>query len=180
MAREFIIEKLQTAGCHQVSRFRMSDHEDKPLQSFIRQVAGKSSKASIAKTYVAHLPDCPKVIGYITLMCAEVSLEGTYQIADKPGADRWPYQPAVRIAKLAVTDEYRGLGIGVALIELIIGLILEAIEPHVGCRFIILDAKTKSVGFYQRRGFRLLDTQANLERATRLMFLDLKAIAESA
>lgn len=179
MPTEFIIEKLQTADLHQVSRFRMSDPEDEPLQTFIRRVAGKSSKASLTKTYVARLPDCAKIIGYITLMCAEVALERTYQLADKSGAERWSHHPAVRIAKLATVDEYRGEGIGGALIDLVIGVIIQAVEPHVGCRFIILDAKRKSVNFYERRGFRLLNTQANLDKPTPLMFLDLKAVAES-
>jgi len=156
----------------------MESDEDKPLEIFIRRHALKSARANLTQTYVAKMEGDQRVIGYISLMCAEVGLEKTYEIPDKEGADRYEYHPAVRIARLAVANGHRGNGIGPALVEMAIGIILTKIMPFAGCRFIILDAKSKSIDFYKDRGFRLLDTDENRKASMPLMFMDLKPLAE--
>jgi len=150
--------------------------DDAALQIFIRRHARKSAAASLTKTYVAKAADSPLVLAYVTIMCAEVALEQSYTIADKAGADGWDYHPAVRIARLAVADGNRTGGLGRMLVELALAIVLEAVEPNVGCRFVIVDAKPKSIGFYEKLGFRLLDTPANRTAATPLMFLDLRTL----
>ena len=178
MADEIIIKKLEAANLDQVSRFRMESDEDKPLQVFIRRDARKSASANLTQTYVAKVEGDRKVIGYISIMCAEVALEKTYELADKVGADRYDFQPAVRIARLAMMDEYRGKQIGRQLVETAIGVVLVSIVPVAGCRFMILDAKPKSIAFYRRMGFRLLDTPENLKKPTPLMFMDLRNLID--
>ncbi|MBL8652057.1 MAG: GNAT family N-acetyltransferase [Sphingopyxis sp.] len=179
MASEnIIIKKLETADLDQVSRFRMANEEDKPLQIFIRKDARKSAVANLTQTYVAKIEGDRHVIGYVSIMCAEVALEKTYPIADKVGADRYDYQPAVRISRLAMSQGYAGKKIGRQLVETAIGIVLLSIVPHAGCRFMILDAKPKSIPFYKKIGFRLLDTEGNLEKPTPLMFLDLRNLID--
>jgi GNAT superfamily N-acetyltransferase len=117
-------------------------------------------------------------LGYVSIMCAEVALEKTYPIADKVGADRYDYQPAVRISRLAMSEGYAGRSIGRQLVETAIGIVLISIIPNAGCRFMILDAKPKSVPFYKKMGFRLLDTKENLEKTTPLMFMDLRNLID--
>jgi len=175
---EIIIKKLETASLDQVSRFRMDREEDKPLEIFIRRDALKSAKANLTQTYVAKIEGDKKVIGYVSIMCAEVALEKTYDIADKVGADRYDFQPAVRISRLARCHTQRGAKIGRQLMETAIGIVLVSIVPHAGCRFVILDAKQKSVPFYKSLGFRLLDTPDNLSKATPLMFMDLRSLID--
>lgn len=169
-----IISKLGAAGQDQVSRFRMSEEDDRALQIFIRSHARKSAAANLTQTYVAKLEGDPRIIGYVSLMCAEVALEKTYALDDKTGADRFEYHPAVRIARLAVADGHRGQGVGTRLLEAAMGVVLVGIVPSAGCRFLILDAKRKSIPFYQQHGFRLLDTPENHAKANPLMFLDLR------
>lgn len=178
MVDGLVIKPLEAANLDQVSRFRMEHEEDKPLEVFIRRHARKSSKANLTQTYVAKMEGDARVIGYISLMCAEVGLEKTYEIADKDGADRYEYHPAVRIARLAVANGFRGNGIGPALVETAIGVVLTKIMPFAGCRFIVLDAKSKSIKFYKDRGFRLLDTAENRLAPMPLMFMDLKPLTE--
>lgn len=178
MAGEIIIKKLEAASLDQVSRFRMSDADDKPLEIFIRRDAHKSAKANLTQTYVAKLENDPKVIGYVSIMCAEVALEKTYDIADKVGADRYDYQPSVRISRLAVIPDQQGVQLGRKLVETAIGVVLVSIVPYAGCRFLILDAKAKSIPFYKKMGFRLLDTPENAAKQTPLMFLDLRNLID--
>jgi GNAT superfamily N-acetyltransferase len=113
-------------------------------------------------------------------MCAEVALQSTYQIADKAGAERWEYQPAIRIARLACCDGHRDKKIGRQLVETAIGIVLLSIVPNAGCRFLILDAKPTSIGFYRHMGFRLLDTPQNKASATPVMFMDLRDLIDAA
>jgi predicted N-acetyltransferase YhbS len=170
------IKKLEGPGVDQVSRFKMADEEDAALVRFIRRDAGKSAKANLTQTYVAKIDDDPKVIGYISIMCAEVALAKTYQISDKIGADNYEFQPAVRIARLAIADSHQKNGLGAQLVELAIGITLDAIQPYAGCRFIILDAKRKSIRFYEKLGFRLLETDENKAKPAPLMFIDLQGL----
>ena len=107
-------------------------------------------------------------------MSAEISLLGSYNIPNKPRADRYPSQPAVRIARLAVADDCQGCGIGSDLVALAVSISLDQLVPFVGCRFIVVNAKQKSIDFYTRRGFTLLDTDANKSTPAPIMWLDLK------
>lgn len=173
-----IIKKLETADQDQVSRFRMKNEEDKPLEIFIRRDARKSAAANLTQTYVAKVEGKRNVIGYISIMCAEVALEKTYEIADKVGADRYDYQPAIRISRLAMAFGFAGRQIGRQLVETTIGIVLVSIIPNAGCRFMILDAKPKSIPFYRRMGFRMLNTEANLSKSTPLMFMDLRNLID--
>lgn len=174
------IKKLEAANLDQVSRFRMEDEEDAALQIFIRRDARKSAQANLTQTYVAKEEGERKIRGYISLMCAEVALEKAYDIADKVGADRYEYHPAVRIARLAVETAHTGQKLGRQLVETAIGVVLLSVIPAVGCRFMILDAKPKSISFYRHMGFRMLETEDNLAKPTPLMFMDLRNLIDAA
>lgn len=177
---EIIIKTLGAADEDQVSSFSMASEDDKPLQMFIRRKARLSAASKLTQTYVAKEGDSRKVIAYISVMCAEVKLGDAYKIVDKEDANRWESQPAVRIARLACADTHKGKGIGKRLVEIVIGLTINSICPTVGCRFMILDAKRKSIQFYQKLGFRLLDTEENRKSNMPVMFLDLRDIADLA
>ncbi len=176
MGKDFVIKKLESAEVDQVSKFRLKDDNDKPLVVFIRRNALKSSQANLTQTYVLRRSNETKVLAYVTMMCAEVALESTYSLSDKTGADRYEFHPALRIARLAVSSEIQGEGLGKQMVEFAIGITQVAIQPNVGCRFLILDAKSKSIKFYEKIGFRLLDTTTNLETETPLMFMDLQGL----
>lgn len=171
--QEIVYKKLEAADFDQVSRFRMSAEEDFPLQNFLRKTARKSSIANITQTYVAKFAETRPVIGYVTIMCAEIKLEDAYIIEDKHDAAQYDFQPAIRIARLAVADEHQGKGIGKDLIQIALGIALNDIVPKIGCRFLIVDAKQKSTRFYRGLGFRFLETDTNKTSATPLMFMDL-------
>ena len=65
------------------------------------------------------------------------------------------------------------------LVEFSLGVAQDNIAPFVGCRFVILDAKRDpnpeldSVPFYEKIGFRLIDSDENKKGETSIMFLDL-------
>lgn len=175
---DFTIRRLQKGDCK--SPFSLEGEDDLPLKTFFRRDAEKAGDAFITQTYVAVPADegVARILGYISLMSAEIAVKGLYPIADKPRADRYPSQPAVRIARLAVTDDARGRGIGKDLVAIAFSVSLDRICPFVGCRFLIVNAKRKSIDFYVGRGFTILETEKNIESPAPIMWLDLKLYAQ--
>src|SRR5205814_631983 len=95
---------------------------------------------------------------------------------DKPpvGLDgyRYPF-PAIKIAKLAVNEAHRGRKLGYQLVSLALAVAKEKVLPHVGCRFLAVDSHPAAIPFYEKCGFRLLDTDTNRDSKNPLMFVDL-------
>lgn len=151
-------------------------HEDfTPLKTFLQKRALKYEDRSLSRTYGAF--SGPKVVGYVTLTCGEiVSDDATCQLVDDV---EYPYNhyPAVKVARLAVDQRMQGKGLGEKLVRLAIGQAKRVICPAVGCRFVTVDAKRQSVGFYIKCGFTILDTQENHDRPSPVMWIDLNKVS---
>jgi N-acetylglutamate synthase-like GNAT family acetyltransferase len=78
---------------------------------------------------------------------------------------------------LAVANRYRSSCIGSTLVDYAIALIRDKIAENVGCRFVVTDAKSEAVVFYEKQGFVLLDSEGNQSTEHHLMFLDLVGLA---
>lgn len=113
----------------------------------------------------------------MTLVAGEVAIEKDDDgLVDDEAEDvSYPYlqYPAVKIARLAVDRRARGRNIGTDFVSLAIAITQEEVAPVVGCRFLMVDAKIDSVGFYGKAGFTLLDTPTNLARDEKVMFIDI-------
>ena len=181
---DLLIRQLEAGDT--VTGLSLGHADFEPLKRYLRQDAKKHHEQSLARTYAVFLDDAPnKIQAYVTLVCGE--------IASDPGENgngnglvqgeglHYPYRqyPAVKIARLAVDRRLkeRNLKIGSKLVELSIGISKDQISPSVGCRFIVVDAKRQSVGFYEKCGFTALDTEDNLARDEPVMFIDLHKIA---
>ncbi|NOS88926.1 MAG: GNAT family N-acetyltransferase [Methylococcaceae bacterium] len=101
-------------------------------------------------------------------------------MSDCSHANYYEFLPAVKIARLAVDNRYRGSGIGSTLVDYAIALILDKIAENVGCRFVVTDAKSQAVSFYEKQGFVLLDSKGNQSTEHHLMFLDLVDLVDLA
>jgi GNAT superfamily N-acetyltransferase len=121
-----------------------------------------------------------KIIAYITLVCGEIVLEGDATLLDEPDL-HYSYKsyPALKIARLAVHQKHREADLGTLLVQLAIGIAKDTICPVAGCRFVAVDSKQQSVGFYKKQGFAILDTKENQERSEPVMFLDLLKASKS-
>lgn len=158
-------------------------HEDfVPLKTYLQRDAKKHHEQSLARTYGVFLDTEPKrVKAYVTLVCGEIVADTRESGLVAENGIHYPYRqyPAVKIARLAVDTRLKKLGlkIGTKLVDLSIGISKDVISPSVGCRFIVVDAKQQSVGFYERCGFTALDTPENKQRAEPVMFVDLHKVA---
>jgi GNAT superfamily N-acetyltransferase len=147
-----------------------------PLKQFLRRDACRFESCRVTRTHVlvdsADEERGSRVWGYVTLIATEVIADD----AVRPQGN-WPERwriPAIRLARMAVDSELQGQDIGTQLIDWVIALINDHVARHVGCRLIVVDAKKRAVGFYEKRGFTLLDTPANRERDHPVMFLMLR------
>ncbi|WP_303827431.1 GNAT family N-acetyltransferase [Asticcacaulis taihuensis] len=176
---EFILRPIEDGDSF--TSFRTGDADFAPLKMFAKTKAKPYEKANLARTYVVCDQTNNRVAAYITLVCSEVRSAET--LADIDG-HLFPYEqyPAVKIARLMVDERYRGNGLAVSkklgsvLIDFALGIAKNEIAEWVGCRFIIVDAKAKSVAFYEKVGFTLLDTPDNKARAEKVMFVDLSKL----
>lgn len=153
------------------------------LKAFVQQHALIYERQSLARTYAAFdAEDNNRLVGYITLVCGEVVIdEGDPALVAADGLQYLYRQyPAVKIARLAVDQHFRGYGIGETLVNLALGIARDDISPNVGCRFVMVDSKKEAVAFYDHLGFTILDTRANRERTEPVMFVDLAKVGLSA
>lgn len=157
-----------------------------PLKTFAQRHAHRYEEERLSRTYVVHDDAVGCLAAYMTLVCSEVA-SGEQMVEAQEQGLHFPYRhwPAVKISRLLVDARYRREGarhqenmrLGATLVKLAIGVAMEQICPAVGCRFVMVDSKAEAVEFYERLGFRLLDTDANREREERIMFIDLHKVA---
>ncbi|AUZ85138.1 GNAT family N-acetyltransferase [Methylophaga nitratireducenticrescens] len=170
-----MIRKIQTED---PTRISSGSSCFQPLSSFLKRDAKNCQNSHIATTYVIGRTDPGKdtiisVLGYITITNSEIDVQDTYALDDCPHADRYDSLPAVKIARLLVSTDYRKYGLGRNLLNFVLALVMDEIVPRVGCRFIIVDAKEEAISFYEKMGFSFLDTDTNRGKKEPIMFLDL-------
>ena len=154
-----------------VSGLSLGDDALLPLKIFLRKHARRYHTQNTGKTYVLVYDKNPRqVVAYVTLICSQVLTES---VGRPDGLDGYAHDdfPAIKIARLAVDYRHRGKDLGKTLVDWSVGVASGRVMPHVGCRFLIVDSKHGSVGFYKKQGFQLVNTQHDLEHP--LMYLDI-------
>jgi ribosomal protein S18 acetylase RimI-like enzyme len=139
-----------------------SDHErsafhsgSEPLDNYFKQQVSQDVRRRVAACYVA-LTEDQRIAGYYTLASASVLL------ADLPMAlskklPRYPTVPAVRMGRLAVDNEFKGMGLGGALLA---DALTRSMRSGIAAYALLVDAKDESAAaFYQHHGFVALPNQ---------------------
>lgn len=98
-------------GAHDRAKFHC---DSEPLNRYLREQANQDIRRRVAACFVA-LADGQRIAGYYTLAFASLYL------ADLPASTikklpRYPTVPAVRTGRLAVDREFKGQGLGGALL----------------------------------------------------------------
>jgi GNAT superfamily N-acetyltransferase len=136
------------------STLKQFDCDIDALNEFLSRYALKNNELGIGKTFVALDPN-NRIVGYFTLATAQIA----YQEIPNEYKGKLPKYPipALRIARLAVSKEMQGKGIGKWLLTQAFLKIIQ-VADITGLYLIIVDAKESSKGFYERYGFqRFLD-----------------------
>ena len=144
---------------------------------FVRYAGQNQFRHHVGVTYVAVCDD--DIVGFATVAASQV------EIADLPeGArrrlPRYPL-PVLRLARLAVDEGAQGRGIGKVLLRTVFALAWE-MSRTVGCVGVVVDAKPDAVSFYERLGFREMDSRSGAlgDRPEPVpMYLHLSAVPRS-
>jgi GNAT superfamily N-acetyltransferase len=169
---------------------RLGDKTDKlslgsesfvPLKAFLEKDAWQFHEENIAKTfvYVDSSETGARVYGYVSLTCSAIELEDEQKPTNPQRAANYSAYPAVKIVRLAIDKSKRGQGYGKQLLDWAIAHVTDKIMPNVGCRFLIVDSKKESIGFYEKSGFTLVDSEANKAAVNPMMFIDLHLLNNS-
>ncbi len=124
---------------------------DEALDLYFHKYAGQNQfRHHVGVTYVA--VEGGRVLGFVTVS------PGSLDAGDLPSGRRTPPYPVpvLRVARLAVDESARELGLGKALLRFSIEL-AEKMMTELGCVGVVVDAKRGAEGFYARYGFVPLD-----------------------
>lgn len=128
------------------------DCDTEVLNSFLSRYALKNDELDIGRTFVA-LDNNNQIAGYFTLATAQVAYN---EIPEdyKGKLPKYPI-PALRIARLAVSKDLQGKGVGKWLLAQAFIKIIQVADVT-GIYLIIVDAKETSKSFYEHYGFQKL------------------------
>ncbi len=153
---------------------------DKSLDEFLFEDARYFYDEFIANTFL--LEDDDETIAYFSLLNDKVSSATVPKNIWRKLRKEFPHEkhfnsyPAVKIGRLAVSERHQGEHIGSMLLLSIREMLFR--RASVGaCRFITVDALIGKQSFYERNGFRLLQSEIPEGADTVLMYFDLKAFS---
>lgn len=174
--------------------FTCGDHD---LDEFFTNDCFAYSKELLGKTYCFKTDeDSQTVVCVFTLANAGVRVNDLPNArkkkieADIPHVKSLKDYPAVLVARLGVSSEFRSKHIGSDVLEFIKIWFIEPLNKS-GCRFVIVDAYNtpSTMAFYEQNGFTTVFSTEQQEKdyrhitsktslSTRLMFYDLMLTAE--
>ncbi len=154
------------------STFRSGDID---LDRFFERFAGQNQfRHHLGTTWVAVRDG--RILGFATVAAAHLEV-GVVPEKLRRRLPAYPL-PVLRLARLAVDEEARALGIGRALLRAVFGLAWRMARDF-GCGGVVVDAKPSAVGFYERLGFSVLAHSKGAlgdRPEPTVMFLALRAI----
>ncbi len=147
----FRVVRLQSS--HDRTPFKSGSE---PLDNYFSQQVSQDIRRRVTACFVALTPD-ERIAGYYTLASAGLLLtELPASVAKK--LPRYPSVPAVRMGRLAVALEFKGQGLGGALLA---DALDRAIRSDIAAYALVVDAKGEAaVAFYRHHGLIALPSQA--------------------
>jgi ribosomal protein S18 acetylase RimI-like enzyme len=122
------------------------------LDSYFRQQVSQDIRRRVTACYVALTAE-QRVAGYYTLASAALLLSDLPPSVGKK-LPRYPSVPSVRMGRLAVDQEFKGMGLGGALLA---DALDRAIRAEIAAYALIVDAKDESAAsFYRHHGLTAL------------------------
>jgi ribosomal protein S18 acetylase RimI-like enzyme len=120
-----------------------------PLDSYFQQQVTQDVRRRVTACFVALTSEL-RIAGYYTLAAASMLL------ADLPPGmgkklPRYPSVPAVRMGRLAVDQDFKGQGLGGALLA---DAMSRAVSSEIAAYALVVDAKDEgAAAFYRHHGF---------------------------
>jgi GNAT superfamily N-acetyltransferase len=142
------------------------------LNDFLKNDALSNQEQLISKTYVCYYRG--HFTGYFTLTTDTIKVKS---VDDSDCVDDFPYSryPAVKLARLATDKRFERKGIGSHMLFAAIGL-AQRVADITGCRYITVDSKPGSTGFYIRYGFKIV--KRSIKKDYTSLYLNMQPIIE--
>ncbi len=160
---------------HDRSDFRSGQID---LDRFFQRYAGQNQfRHHLGTTWIA--VEGARILGFATVCAAHLEFE-TLPATLRKKLPAYPV-PVLRLARLAVAEHTRGLGVGRALLRTVF-ILAHRMADDFGCIGVVVDAKPEASSFYERLGFQsLVTTKGALgdRPAPTPMFLELAAIPQA-
>lgn len=141
--------------------FKIFDCGDENLNKYLKTHAQLNDQNNLSKTFICC--DNDEVVGFITLCNSQIEFQEMPK-SYKQAMPRYPV-PAVKIARLAVDNKYKGQGYGKALLQFAFKKIIQ-VSVSTGVKLVVVDAKEDSKSFYQKFGF------IELKNGTYILLID--------
>ena len=123
--------------------------DSEPLNRYLREQVTQDIRRRVAACFVA-LRDGQRIAGYYTLASASLLLVDLPARTGKK-LPRYPTVPAIRMGRLAVDQEFKGQGLGGALLA---DALDRAVRSEIAAFALIVDAKDEAAtSFYRHHGF---------------------------
>jgi GNAT superfamily N-acetyltransferase len=169
----FFVRKLQEN--EHIENFNCGDDD---LNDFLINDAAAYREALLATTYLLVERSTNEIAAYFSLANDRIGIQdfsatNEYNRFRRPkfkNSKRLKSYPAVKICRLAISANLKGIGIGSKLIQFIKSFFF--VDNKTGCRFVTVDAYADAIGFYQKNKFDFLNNDDS-EAKTRVLFFDL-------
>ena len=159
-------------------RLKPFDCGDPDLNEFLHNDARLYLREHLAVTYIVETET--DTIAYFSVQNDKISLDdfpsnNQFNKARKaiPRAKMHKSYPAVKVGRLAVSEKFQGLRFGPRILDYLKLLFIH--NNRTGCRFMLVDAYTTKIRFYEDQQFYLLKPKNDQEK-TQLMYCDLKPL----
>lgn len=151
--RELEVKELTSPD--QLSGFECSDPD---LDDYLHNAALNAFYEGTSKTHLVYYNS--SLVGFFSLATDIIKDDHLIEEDVKPGFDPHNY-PAIKIARLATHKDWGGRGIGPFMVKQSMAIAIVISRRYAGCRFITVDAYKERVTFYQKYGFKLVESTKN-------------------
>lgn len=153
---------------------------DEDLNGFLLDDAIPSAEKRIANTFVLY--ENSQAIAYFCLLTDKITKQEVTKADWRRFKKQFPHgkqfssYPSIKIGRFAVSDSQAHKGLGTNLLNWIKLHLLEQITLP-AYRFITVDAYMEAIPFYEKNGFKPLQSEDE-NRNTRLMYFDILSLVE--
>ncbi|MBI2103306.1 GNAT family N-acetyltransferase [Candidatus Woesearchaeota archaeon] len=151
-AKDISIEVINERHCF--NNFKSSEQE---LINFLVEDALENQKLKLSITFLWFY--LGEIVSYITLLSDRITLDGELQQFFKGKDILYRSLPALKIGRLCVDEKFQKRGLGRLMIIFAIEKAKEIAMDKAGCRFITVEPKEPSVGFYTKLNFKPIKTK---------------------
>ena len=145
MSAPFRIEALTSQ--HDRSTF---DCGSEPLNRYFRQQVTQDARRRVTACFVAVEQGREVLASYYTVASSSVPLTDLPEEITKK-LPRYPSVPAVRMGRLAVDQQFRGKGLGAAMLA---DALERSVKAEIAAYTLVVDAKDEqAAAFYRHHGF---------------------------